>query len=110
MRVKLVKEAKKILKNLLDNSKNSAEYRVGNAIVEALGYLEAGRIEFLDIKTIKGNKQLKEIRISSPLNYRVFFTEYEIFYIILDIKHKKDRKFPQKYFDILSKRIERNKE
>ena len=55
------------------------------------------------------NKNLYEIRIKSPLNYRIFYYDNNgKLYIVLDIIEKKTSKLPQKYFDDILKRIERN--
>lgn len=72
MEIKLDKKADKILENLLSNSKNSIEYKLGLKISESILLLENEKNYLLDIKSIKANKNLYEIRIKSPLNYRIF--------------------------------------
>ena len=102
MEIKLDKKADKILENLLSNSKNSIEYKLGLKISESILLLENEKNYLLDIKSIKANKNLYEIRIKSPLNYRIFYYDNNgKLYIVLD-------KLPQKYFDDILKRIERN--
>ena len=109
MEIKLDKKADKILENLLSNSKNSIEYKLGLKISESILLLENGKNYLLDIKSIKANKNLYEIRIKSPLNYRIFYYDNNgKLYIVLDIIEKKTNKFPQKYFDDILKRMERN--
>lgn len=79
--------------------------------MEAVKKLEREEEYLLTIKSIKGNGNLKEIIIKSPLSYRIFFIEYNgEYYIVLDIQAKKQNKFPQKYFDTILNRIERNQE
>ena len=109
MEIKLDKKADKILENLLSNSKNSIEYKVGLKISESIENLKEQRRHLLDIKSIKANKNLYEIRIKSPLNYRIFYYDNNgKLYIVLDIIEKKSNKLSQKYFDNILKRIERN--
>ena len=73
MEIKLDKKVDKILENLLSNSKNSIEYKLGLKISESILLLENEKNYLLDIKSIKANKNLYEIRIKSPLNYRIFY-------------------------------------
>ena len=109
MEIKLDKKADKILENLLSNSKNSIEYKVGLKISESIEHLKNQRKHLLDIKSIKANKNLYEIRIKSPLNYRIFYYDNNgELCIVLDIIEKKTSKLPQKYFDNILKRVERN--
>lgn len=67
MEIKLDKKGDKILENLLSNSKNSIEYKLGLKISESILLLENEKNYLLDIKSIKANKNLYEIRIKSPL-------------------------------------------
>ncbi|WP_187105774.1 type II toxin-antitoxin system RelE/ParE family toxin [Fusobacterium nucleatum] len=93
----------------MSNSKNSIEYKLGLKISESILLLENEKNYLLDIKSIKANKNLYEIRIKSPLNYRIFYYDNNgKLYIVLDIIEKKTNKLPQKYFDDILKRIERN--
>ena len=109
MEIKLDKDTEKDLEELLSNSKNSIEYKVGLKISESIEHLKNQRKHLLDIKSIKANKNLYEIRIKSPLNYRIFYYDNNgKLYIVLDIIEKKTNKLPQKYFDDILKRIERN--
>ena len=51
----------------------------------------------------------KLIIIKSTLNYMIFYYDNNgKLYIVLDIIEKKTNKLPQKYFDDILKRIERN--
>ena len=109
MEIKLDKDTEKDLEELLSNSKNSIEYKVGLKISESIEHLKNQRKHLLDIKSIKANKNLYEIRIKSPLNYRIFYYDNNgELCIVLDIIEKKTSKLPQKYFDDILKRIERN--
>lgn len=109
MEIKLDKDTEKDLEELLSNSKNSIEYKVGLKISESIEHLKNQRKHLLDIKSIKANKNLYEIRIKSPLNYRIFYYDNnEELCIVLDIIEKKTSKLPQKYFDSILKRVERN--
>ena len=109
MEIKLDKDTEKDLEELLSNSKNSIEYKVGLKISESIEHLKNQRKHLLDIKSIKANKNLYEIRIKSPLNYRIFYYDNNgKLYIVLDIIEKKTSKLPQKYFDNILKRVERN--
>ena len=109
MEIKLDKDTEKDLEELLSNSKNSIEYKVGLKISESIEHLKNQRKHLLDIKSIKDNKNLYEIRIKSPLNYRIFYYDNNgELCIVLDIIEKKTSKLPQKYFDNILKRVERN--
>jgi hypothetical protein len=109
MEIKLDKDTEKDLEELLSNSKNSIEYKVGLKISESIEHLKNQRKHLLDIKSIKANKNLYEIRIKSPLNYRIFYYDNNgELCIVLDIIEKKTSKLPQKYFDSILKRVERN--
>ena len=109
MEIKLDKDAEKDLDDLLSNSENSIEYKVGLKISESIENLKEQRRHLLDIKSIKANKNLYEIRIKSPLNYRIFYYDNNgKLYNVLDIIEKKSNKLSQKYFDNILKRIERN--
>ncbi|RRD35513.1 hypothetical protein EII28_09780 [Fusobacterium nucleatum] len=109
MEIKLDKDTEKDLEELLSNSKNSIEYKVGLKISESIEHLKNQRKHLLDIKSIKANKNLYEIRIKSPLNYRIFYYDNNgELCIVLDIIEKKTSKLPQKYFDNILKRVERN--
>lgn len=109
MEIKLDKDTEKDLEELLSNSKNSIEYKVGLKISESIEHLKNQRKNLLDIKSIKANKNLYEIRIKSPLNYRIFYYDNNgELCIVLDIIEKKTSKLPQKYFDSILKRVERN--
>lgn len=110
MEIVLDKEAIKVIKYLAKYHKNSIEYKLLEEIFKSFEMLENELINELDIKNIKNNKLLKEIRIKKPLNYRIFFVEEDnTYYIVLDIIEKKVNKFSQKYFTNILKRIERNK-
>ena len=109
MEIKLDKDTEKDLEELLSNSKNSIEYKVGLKISESIEHLKNQRKHLLDIKSIKANKNLYEIRIKSPLNYRIFYYDNNgELCIVLDIIEKKTSKLPQKYFDNILKRVEMN--
>lgn len=109
MEIKLDKDTEKDLEELLSNSKNSIEYKVGLKISESIEHLKNQRKHLLDIKSIKANKNLYEIRMKSPLNYRIFYYDNNgELCIVLDIIEKKTSKLPQKYFDNILKRVERN--
>lgn len=109
MEIKLDKDTEKDLEELLSNSKNSIEYKVGLKISESIEHLKNQRKHLLDIKSIKANKNLYEIRIKSPLNYRIFYYDNNgELCIVLDIIEKKTSKLSQKYFDSILKRVERN--
>ena len=109
MEIKLDKDTEKDLEELLSNSKNSIEYKVGLKISESIEHLKNQRKHLLDIKSIKASKNLYEIRIKSPLNYRIFYYDNNgELCIVLDIIEKKTSKLPQKYFDNILKRVERN--
>ena len=109
MEIKLDKDTEKDLEELLSNSKNSIEYKVGLKISESIEHLKNQRKHLLDIKSIKANKNLYEIRMKSPLNYRIFYYDNNgELCIVLDIIEKKTSKLPQKYFDSILKRVERN--
>ena len=109
MEIKLDKDTEKDLEELLSHSKNSIEYKVGLKISESIEHLKNQRKHLLDIKSIKANKNLYEIRIKSPLNYRIFYYDNNgELCIVLDIIEKKTSKLPQKYFDNILKRVERN--
>ena len=109
MEIKLDKDTEKDLEELLSNSKNSIEYKVGLKISESIEHLKNQRKHLLDIKSIKANKNLYEIRMKSTLNYRIFYYDNNgELCIVLDIIEKKTSKLPQKYFDNILKRVERN--
>ena len=109
MEIKLDKDTEKDLEELLSNSKNSIEYKVGLKISESIEHLKNQRKHLLDIKSIKANKNLYEIIMKSPLNYRIFYYDNNgELCIVLDIIEKKTSKLPQKYFDNILKRVERN--
>ena len=109
MEIKLDKDTEKDVEELLSNSKNFIEYKVGWKISESIEHLKNQRKHLLDIKSIKANKNLYEIRMKSPLNYRIFYYDNNgELCIVLDIIEKKTSKLPQKYFDNILKRVERN--
>ena len=58
MEIKLDKDAEKDLDDLLSNSENSIEYKVGLKISESIENLKEQRRHLLDIKSIKANKNL----------------------------------------------------
>lgn len=104
-------KAQKVINKLAKYSQNSIEFELLTNILTSIQRLEEGDFYLLDIKVIKGekNKGVKEIRIKTPLNYRIFITEINEKIHVLDIVPKKTDKFPQSYFDTLMNMIKRIK-
>lgn len=104
-------KAQKVINKLAKYSQNSIEFELLTNILTSIQRLEEGDFYLLDIKVIKGekNKGVKEIRIKTPLNYRIFITEINEKIHVLDIIPKKTDKLPQSYFDILMNMIKRIK-
>lgn len=102
-------KAQKVINKLAKFNQNSIEMEILSQIFFSIQRLEDGNFELLDIKDIKGekNKGIKEIRIKTPLNYRIFFIEIKDEIHVLDIKPKKRDKFPQSYYDTLINMIKR---
>jgi len=100
--IDITDRAKKALKKLV-NKDNELLAEINNKIIQ----LAKGNHELLDLKPIKRKKKkynINEIRIKSPISYRVFYVhifEKNNNILIVDGRKKKVSKFKSKYFDQL---------
>lgn len=102
-------KAQKIIEKLQKYKPDSIERELLIVILTSIERLEKREFELLDIRKIQGekNKGLKEIRIHSPLNYRIFFQEIEGCFYVAEICAKKTDKFPQSFFDTIINRLKK---
>lgn len=100
--VKLSNRSEKEYKNLEEKSHENENIKLLVKIMDSFDALESDEKFRLDIKTITREKKrpIYEIRIKTPVNYRIFYSikkeTKEIW--VLDMKEKKVPKFSAEYF------------